>query len=692
MKKILSFVMCLMILCSAMVVGAEPSSSTELERILLIVKSKIDITDSLTEFSSSVNVNGTKTAYQFFWSCKDGSQSLEVSCDHMGRIGNYYYYDNNHSKKKISSVSKQEIIDYCNEFLRKTLPEAYSSDGTDILKADISSYNVNGSLRYSISFPRMKDGIEVRGNLAELTVCVSDDKPYVCNMSAYIDYETQFAQETYEDFDPETTYMEKFPIELIYRDDYTFYRGDGADLRTKLVYRLKDNLVGYIRAADGSVAEPDSDADDYRFMAENSMMADTSAGGASSEKNILTEAEISEIAVVEELLSVNDIKVILSKLPYIDFDSNMDLASINLSKNDDGEYFYRLNYNNLKGAKGIEYKYVNAVINAHNGRVTYISNNGSYKEGEGKELTLAQKNAADSKIDEFLKTVVGDSLNEVQQEPVEYANENIYRRYTRIVNGIRYIDNGITLTFDGTKGKVRSYSLNMTDKKFADRTNVISPYMAYKTILDYAPIVERYIKCDGIFVKCFTLSKNPMELDAVNGQVLNPDYENIDYTYTDIEGHWSQNAIEKLGEIQIGIQGEKFEPDRKMTQYELLRLFSGGMMNKYYLDLSADELYDRLISSGVMTNEEKNPDCYVSREDAFVYMIRMAGMEKVAKLEDIYKLSYTDGSHITSGKIGYAAILSGMKIVNGNGGAVRPLDNITRAEAATMIYKYLLAF
>ena len=94
----------------------------------------------------------------------------------------------------------------------------------------------------------------------------------------------------------------------------------------------------------------------------------------------------------------------------------------------------------------------------------------------------------------------------------------------------------------------------------------------------------------------------------------------------------------------------------------------------------------------MITEEEKNPDGYVTREDAFVYMIRIAGLEKVAKLEDIYKVSYTDGHLISEGKLGYAAILSGMRIINGSGGAVRPLDNITRAEAATMIYKYLLTF
>ena len=40
-------------------------------------------------------------------------------------------------------------------------------------------------------------------------------------------------------------------------------------------------------------------------------------------------------------------------------------------------------------------------------------------------------------------------------------------------------------------------------------------------------------------------------------------------------------------------------------------------------------------------------------------------------------------------KTGYAAILTGMNIICGNGGNLRPKDNITRAEAAVMLYNYM---
>ena len=66
-------------------------------------------------------------------------------------------------------------------------------------------------------------------------------------------------------------------------------------------------------------------------------------------------------------------------------------------------------------------------------------------------------------------------------------------------------------------------------------------------------------------------------------------------------------------------------------------------------------------------------------------------IEKVAKLENIYKVNYSDSDKITAGRIGYCAILSGLGVINGSNGAIRPKDHLTRAEAIVMLYRYLIA-
>ena len=68
----------------------------------------------------------------------------------------------------------------------------------------------------------------------------------------------------------------------------------------------------------------------------------------------------------------------------------------------------------------------------------------------------------------------------------------------------------------------------------------------------------------------------------------------------------------------------------------------------------------------------------------------------VSVLGEYQRLSYVteeydaDGNLLSDGKIGYPAILTGMGIICGNGGYLKPKTPITRAEAAVMIYNYMI--
>ena len=59
--------------------------------------------------------------------------------------------------------------------------------------------------------------------------------------------------------------------------------------------------------------------------------------------------------------------------------------------------------------------------------------------------------------------------------------------------------------------------------------------------------------------------------------------EPAEFKYSDIKGHWAEEMINKLAEIQIGFKGEKFNPDEPISQYDLLKLFGAGIRYKSYL-------------------------------------------------------------------------------------------------------------
>ncbi len=683
MKKLISVILAMIMLIIPFGVLADTSTSQGIEKALIAVKMKITVPAELTEFSNYVSERNDKVFYNFDWSDKEYNQSMSVSCDSEGRITSYNYYKNSSSDKKISSFSRDEIVRFASLFIQKTLPETVRGE-SDVLVYDENSYDAQGNMRYSMQFNRMKEGVKVKDNYANVTVCEADGELYVRNMYVSYNYDTEFELngETISDY--ETLYKVAFPAELIYRNEYDF---DTKTNKSKtipvLVYRIKDNKIGYIDAVTGEVREEDK-GEDYLLKGENSVVEDSLASGGANRNEILTPEEIAELGVVEGLLSVAEIEESVKKLPHVDFTKDLTLSNSELSKNNEGKYIYRLSYKNN------EYKYANITAEAKTGKILSLSVSSDYYDKEV-TLTESQKSSANKKIGEFLNAVAGNEFSQCRENSEHIYRYDVSKNYMRVVNGVDYIDNGISVSYNAKNDCITYFNLNFTEGEFENPENAIGFDKAYEKILEYAPIVPLYIVSNGIYQRVFTLDCNSIQIDAVTGEIKDGyKSESKNYSYSDMEGHWAQEAAEKLAEIQVGFEGGVLNPKQTVTQKELLRFLASGIFGKYYAEYTDEEIYEILIDNEIVTEEEKSPDALVTREDAFVLLIRFAGLEKVAQLSDIYKVSYADGHLLSTGKIGYAAILSGMGIVCGNGGKLRPTDNVTRAEAITMLYKYLV--
>ena len=683
MKKVISLMLVAIMLMLPLTSFAD-AGAQRMQDVLLIVKGKADIPSELSEFSSHITQSGDKKNYGFEWTDKEYKKSISISCDDEGRINYYYNYSFETSDKKLSKISKNEIIEYAQEFLKKTVPEAFEND-KDLLIYDENSYDAMGNLRYTLTFNRVRNSIPVKDNNANITLYIADDKIYVRDMSVRFNYDAQFDDgREIEDF--AQRYINAFPLELIYCDEYNYNAKKGeASAYPVLVYRIKDNNTGYISMATGEVIT--EDALDHLFREESAIMDSMATGGANSAlKENLTEQELAQISTVEGLLSVDEVQKILKSLPYVNFTSALKLSNSSLMENDRGEYFYRLHYNS---ADEKNYRYLSAVINAHNGKVISISNNMPYDDASDVTLSEREKAQAEQKMQTFLNKVAADEIkNSVKKSSDSYSN-TVSDTYTRIVNGIEYVDNTVNISFDAKNGVVRSFNADFNDGDFENPDAAITRDAAYEKILDYSPVKKIYISCGGKYVKAVTLEKNYIKLDALTGEMRDV-YEDTQksYIYSDIDGHWAQEAAIKLAEIQIGLDGGQIEG--RVMQEEFFRLVCAGMISKYYADYTQEALYSFLIADKVIDEWEKAPDAFITREQAFIYIIRLAGLERVAKLENIYKVEYRDSHLLTKGSVGYSAILSGLNVIEGDGGYLRPKDNLTRAEAIVILYRYLL--
>ena len=667
-------------------VFADNSTSSDMQRVLLVVKSKVNVPNELSEFSGHVTTGKDSKTYTFDWSDKEYNKSMSVSCDGDGRITSYYNYTAEISDKKLSQVSKREIIDFAHSFLKQTLPEAFAND-LDKLVYDESSYNARGNLRYSLEFKRYRDSVLVKDNSASITLCVADDKIHVRNMSVNFDYDAEFEKDTTLIDDYVQKYTEAFPVELIYCDEYNYDKVSVDEPRTKpvLIYRIKDGNAGYISMSTGEIITEDTVQE--LFREENSAVMD-SAGGSSANKEMLTEQEMAELSAVEGLLSIASVEKNIKSLPYINMTSSMQLSNSRLTKNDRGEYLYRLHYSSSqKGAT----EFLSAVVNAKNGKILSLSGRSSHDAEADVTLTDRQKSAAQEKMLTFIEKVCAEEFKLTEKQDSECYGTYINDFYVRMVNGVKYVDNGISISFDAKNNVVSSFNLTFNDGDFADISSAVGNAAAYEKILEYSPVTVMYIQSGGRYVKAATLKYKNTTLDAVSGKIRNPYNEgNNAFAYNDISGHWVEEAATKLAEIQIGLDGTALNPDSAITQEELLRLMASGIWGKYYYTHSSEELYNSLINQKILSEGEKAPAETVTREDAFIYTIRFAGLEKIAKLQSIYKIDYADSNLLSSGNLGYCAILSGLGVICGDGGALRPVDTLTRAEAIIMLYRYLL--
>ena len=664
MKKILSITLTILMLLSSFTALAQDNIAVSLAS----VKSKIEVPANLSEFDSSVSTRNDKTIYRFNWYNSDRSESLSVTATETGIITNYSYYSNdmyNRADKQLSSFTRNDAQLMAENFLKKTIPEAFTDTDVFVHKNISVDFSDNGT-SYSVLFNRELEGIEVIGQTATVDILVKGENAVVTNMH------TSFDKITYEDIKDGKAYIENkeevykavFPAELMY------VKKKYDDNEFSLVYRLKGGN-GYISAFTGEKIEPYSDAELYL---KNESMSDSAAGMGGSE---FTPQELKELENVKNLISVEDAVKLIKNEPLFNTNKNSKVIASRYNKLD-GKYTLEVSLQTDEN-NGERF-----VLDAQTKELkSFYSYNYSYDVKTDKKLSEKEISDAEKVIDAVIKKYAG--TVSLKGNETSAKNEYVSKSYIRLENNVPVDGNSISVTYKD--GKITSYSKYFEDKTFVPLEGIIAAEEAYNKILGYHPIKPCYLNTGEEYKLCYTLDlvNGYVEIDAKTGEKTR-EIQNAFNFYNDIEKHWCKTAVEKLAQIGISFEGESFEPEKEITQLEMLRLFGAAVKYTSYLTLDAENLYKTLERENIVPKTERADTSPVLREDAFVYLIRFLGYERVAKAEEIFTTKFADQNLISKGKLGYASILSGLKVINGNGGLVKPKDNLTRAEAVVMIY------
>lgn len=707
MKKVKGLISVLLgaVMTVSLLVPAYAADSDKLQTALAGVKGRIDIPAELSVFRSGVNTYDNKTKYSFTWTNEEESERIRITADEQGRVESYYYYEDSEDDAvpALADITRDGARELADEFLQKAAPELFSNVN-DSLVFDLASGSPSGGRTwYSFSYERKHGDAKVSENNASVSIEAYGDKAYVSNMHINWDYDTQFADSMPALENPPAAYFAAFPLELAYQRRYSnkpIVLSTGIKVNQDVImqYSFKDG-AGYISAETGEVLEPDGN-NDYRVTG--------SSGGGSSKNYAIQEAaadmvsftseELAEIERVEGIISDAEAEKILRTVTELKLTNDMKLTSVNIirqrpwyysSDNDVDKEKFCINIElcSMDGEKIRRNAY--ASIDAETGEIKSISNYGWYE--EDKDST----GDAQKEIPTFLQSVVPEKLAQLEEVEKVDGKLPLNARMRRIINSIPYNGNYISYSYNEEYSRISGYSLVWDDYTdyFANPADAIGTEAAQAKVLEYAPLEYVYIKNGGVFRLCHTISQEEYYtvIDALTGKQLNVnrEAEQAAINYSDIDGHWAAEAIKRLADAGLCEAVDKFRPDDKMTQKELLTLLANAFNGGSYGDWGEDEFYDMLVRRGCVEKDDKRPQEQVLREDAFVYMIRFMGYDRVAKLTGIYSCDYTDAAELSPEKTGYAAILTGFGVVSGDALALRAKDNVTRAEAAMMVYKYL---
>lgn len=173
--------------------------------------------------------------------------------------------------------------------------------------------------------------------------------------------------------------------------------------------------------------------------------------------------------------------------------------------------------------------------------------------------------------------------------------------------------------------------------------------------------------------------------------------------YSDIQGHWASEAIELLSGrgIMEGYEDGTFKPDRVMTRAEFIAVISrllglnGNSEKSKYTDVSEDSWYlgyvNGMAEAGIVSgfgDGTFRPEQPMTREEVWVILYRAFKNDLQQKVQG--KGIFTDKNTISPwAREAVPALIEAGAISGYPDGTLKPKESITRAEAATLLAKWI---
>lgn len=719
-----------------------------LERAIKAAKAKFAIPVEYTEFNSDVNSTGNSTNWNLRWSTKrdnlsPAGGSVEVTVDDRGNILNYNIYKYSRDteyRKRLPKISKAQAEEAARKFIYCISPELVDQlifDGVQ----DKAVIEYDGSYRFT--FYRQHNKIPFYQN--QISVAINGESGEIIRYSRNWTEDAQFPDTTniMDTKKAEAAYKEKIGLVLRYRQTI----GE-AGKATYLEYSPWSTDIN--AAIDAVTGEYVLNGNRYDIPYYNRMYSYDSYGmlAGSSEGVQLSEQEADEVKRMEALQPVDEIEKNLRGMEELGITEAYQLNRYSIYRNAGSQFLLRMDFSRpltkesldreipeeklkVMIAAGEMGQNVTVTVNAKTGELVSLNAYGPYNPyGARNELSAEKRSELQKVAENFLRKHKAQKFSQMElQEPKgqndpyaeKYAfpgaNQSTGFAYIRLVNAIPFENHGITLNFDAASGKIVNYNEAWDDIEFMPVEGVIGLEQAYKILFERNGLQLAYIMTASGGEKvaagtkataaqeirlAYSLDRvKPANVDARNGVLINAynaePYQAEGSPLTDgLENHYAAEQIKALAAIGV-LQGQSdFKPDTPILQKDFLLMLASvrgnnpvGRATGEMKQKELDGFYRMIISEGILDENERNPDHRVTREEAAKYFLKYMGYKKFAEMEGIFNYPFKDKDQLNPKLVGYVTIAHSLGLVPGNEGSFNPRSEVTKAEAAVMIYNYL---
>lgn len=724
MKRIVTMALCVCLaLGLAAPAMAAESQEVRLQEITLKVKNQLDIdTEVYSEFSGNLYEGYLKNTWSLTWSTPDG-RSMTVGAAEDGTILRYYLYSPSDGDPYQSFYGPKYPQDSsamkaaAQQFLGFVL-----NAGESVSFQEAKEYYIQGASTKSYY------GTIYINNLPSpfsVTVTVRTSDGVV---SRYSRTSNEQYTDTIPSASPAATTAQASPLLSgvnTFRLEYVL--DDGA-AQAVLRYLPDNDESYYVDAQSGKLVNLSElyrtlQASGYQTYAEEYAVvsdAETAPLGSDAGSSSLTETELKGAEQLRDVLSAQTLeKTLRETYPALKLDDfTLGATSFTLTDKKEGTVQARLIFSKKTsdGETMSYYVYMDGKTGALNSVSSYRYSGGTVKS----TVSLAEGQAT---AEAFLKVLDAKASGKVVLESSSAASGNYdtTHSYTlcQKVNGYLFRDNSYTIEVDVETGAVRSLRGAFDHAtEFDDPSGIVSEataqagyYTAFETTLGYIgvpfsldPAVPEYqplIAAGQTYLYNLTLAYTAQGkegyvagVDAKTGKaVVVSATEQTPLQYSDVSSHWAKSQIEALAAYQIGYQGGTFQPDKQLTQLDLLALLVSADC-RYAYDITDEdqinEIYRSAYSMALITDAQRDQNKVLTRGETIKMILDASGYGKVAQLKGIFTCSFADAGQGGEELLGYLAIAQALGLVSGDtNGNVTPAKTATRADAAVMLHNFM---